>query len=51
MKRLIKLLVVAISSFIFLGNVNAATAKFNVTSSSSQVIVGNSVIIIHHYLN
>ena len=45
MKRLIKLLVVAISSFIFLGNVNAATAKFNVTSSSSQVIVGNSVTV------
>lgn len=45
MKRLIKLLVVVISSFIFLGNVNAATAKFNVSSSSNQVIVGNSVTV------
>ena len=45
MKKIIKLFLVIAASFLFLGNVNAATAKFNVTSSSSQVIVGNSVTV------
>ena len=45
MKRFIKLLLIVFISFICMGKVNAATAKFNVTSSSSQVIVGNSVTV------
>ena len=45
MKRVIKIILTVLLAFIFMGKVNAATAKFNVTSSSNQVIVGNSVTV------
>ncbi len=45
MKRILKGLLTIALSFLFMQNVYAATAKFNISTSSSQIIVGNSVTV------
>ena len=43
MKKLLKLLTVLFSLFLFISSVNAASATISVNTSASQVIVGNNV--------
>ena len=43
MKKLLKLLTLIFSLFLFISSVNAASATISVNTSASQVIVGNNV--------